>query len=107
MNDELKSVQQPIVVLGASGRVGRVVAHQLLNANVGIRAVARHTDKLKDLAEQGAELWQGSLLDQAFMNRVFAGAKAAFVLTPGDTLSPDLHDQQRQYNEHIVVYVVK
>ena len=102
MNNELKSDGRPIVVLGASGRVGRVVAHQLLNANVGVRAVARHTDKLQELGEQGAELWPGSLLDQAFMNHVFAGAKAAFVLTPGDTLSPDLHEGQRQYNEHIV-----
>ncbi|WP_080057588.1 NmrA family NAD(P)-binding protein [Spirosoma aerolatum] len=102
MNDKRKSAKPPIIVLGASGRVGRVVAHQLLKANVGVRAVARHVDKLTELAEQGAELWSGSLLDQAFMNRVFAGAKAAFVLTPGDTLSPDLHDEQRQYNEHIV-----
>lgn len=102
MNDKLKSDGQPIVVLGASGRVGSVVAHQLLQANVGVRAVARHADKLKELAEQGVELWPGSLLDQAFLNRAFAGAKAAFVLTPGDTLSPDLHDEQRQYNEHIV-----
>ncbi|MFD2937637.1 NmrA family NAD(P)-binding protein [Spirosoma flavum] len=102
MNDDLKSAERPIVVLSASGRVGTVVAHQLLRANIGIRAVARHTHTLKDLAEQGAELWKGSLLDQAFMNRVFAGAKAAFVLTPGDTMTPDLHEEQRHNNEHIV-----
>lgn len=90
MDDELKSAERPIVVLGASGRVGSVVAQQLLTANVSIRAVARHTDKLKGLAEQGAELGQGSMLDQAFMNRAFAGAKAAFVLSTLNTCFTEL-----------------
>jgi uncharacterized protein YbjT (DUF2867 family) len=102
MNNNLTLDERPIVVLGASGRVGNVVANQLLNAKVKIRAVARHPEKLKDLAEKGAEIWTGVIEEQEFMNIVFTNAKAAFVLTPGDPASLNLHEEQRKNNEHIV-----
>ncbi len=54
-----------------------------------------------DLEKKGAEVWKGAIENQEFMNKVFANSKAAFVLTPGDTTSPDLHEEQRQNNEHI------
>ncbi|HXL55674.1 MAG TPA: NAD(P)H-binding protein [Chitinophagaceae bacterium] len=102
MNTELKIDERPIVVLGASGRVGNIVAHQLLEKGMSIRAVARHPEKLKDLEKKGAEIWIGAIEEQDLTNTVFANAKAAFVLAPGDTASPDLHEEQRKNNEHIV-----
>lgn len=101
MNDSKILDERPIVVLGASGRVGNVVANQLLNAKIKIRAAARHSEKLIDLEKKGAEVWIGAIDEQDFMNRVFTNTKAAFILTPGDTASPDLHEEQRKNNEHI------
>ena len=94
MNTELKIDEKPIVVLGASGRVGNIVAHQLLEKGISIRAVARNTGKLKGLADKGAEIWTGAIEELDFMNTVFTNSKAAFILTPGDTASPDLHEEQ-------------
>lgn len=102
MNKELTADDRPIVVLGASGRVGHVVANQLLEAKLRVRAVARQAENMKGLAQKGAEIWPGVIEDQPFMNKAFANTKAAFILTPGDTASPNLHEEQRQNNEHIV-----
>jgi uncharacterized protein YbjT (DUF2867 family) len=100
-NDSILDVR-PIVVLGATGRVGNVIANQLLIHGCRIRTVARHPEKLKGLEEKGAEIWTGAIEEHDFMNTVFTNAKAAFVLTPGDTASLDLHEEQRKNNEHIV-----
>jgi len=105
MTTELKNTERPIVVLGASGRVGSIVAHSLLDKGISIRAVARHTEKLKSLEEKGADIWTGAIEEQDFMNTVFTNAKAAFILTPGDTASPDLHAEQRKNNEHIAAAI--
>ncbi|MGC4102447.1 NmrA family NAD(P)-binding protein [Ferruginibacter sp.] len=105
MNTAIKNHERPIVVLGASGRVGNVVARHLLDKGIAVRAVARHTEKLKPLEEKGAEIWTGAIEEQDFMNTVFTNAKAAFILTPGDTASPDLHEEQRKNNEHIVTAI--
>jgi uncharacterized protein YbjT (DUF2867 family) len=102
MDNNLALDERPIVVLGATGRVGNVVANQLLNAKFKIRAVARHSEKLKELEVKGAEVWTGKIEEQDFLNMVFTNAKAAFILTPGDTASPNLHEEQRKNNEHIV-----
>jgi uncharacterized protein YbjT (DUF2867 family) len=61
-------------VLGASGKVGNVVANQLLSAKLKIRAVARHPEKLKDLERKGAEVWTGAIDEQDFLNMVFTNA---------------------------------
>jgi uncharacterized protein YbjT (DUF2867 family) len=102
MTNNITPDERPIVVLGASGRVGNVVANQLLDAKLKIRAVARHPEKLKELEVKGAEVWTGAIEEQDFMNMVFTNAKAAFILTPGDTASTDLHEEQRKNNGHIV-----
>jgi hypothetical protein len=50
------------------------------------QAVARNTTKLKDLADKGAEIWTGAIEKQDFINTVFTNSKAAFILTPDDTV---------------------
>jgi uncharacterized protein YbjT (DUF2867 family) len=92
----------PIVVLGASGRVGGVVASQLLSQSIPVKAVGRRASHLKILGEIGAEVFVGVFEDEKFLKSVFDGAMAAFIMTPGDTNSPDLHEEQRQNNIHIV-----
>jgi uncharacterized protein YbjT (DUF2867 family) len=105
MNETIKLDERPIVVLGATGRVGNTVAHSLLDKGIYIRAVARRTEKLRILESKGAQIWTGAIDEQDFMNTVFTNAKAAFILTPGDTASPNLHEEQRKNNEHIVAAI--
>ena len=42
-----------VLVVGASGQLGKVIAHKLLAAGVPVRALARRREKLLDL-EAGA-----------------------------------------------------
>lgn len=85
-----------VVVTGASGRVGSLVAESLLaEGSAAVRVVARDAGRLESLGARGAEVRPGSFQDKAFLADVFRGARAAFVLTPVDISSPDVNSEQR------------
>ena len=46
-----------LVVLGASGHTGQVVARNLLSRGQKVRVVGRSADRLRDLAAKGAEVF--------------------------------------------------
>lgn len=73
---------QRYVVFGATGHVGGIVATRLLDAGQRVKAVARSAEKLRPLADRGAEAAAGTLDDAAFLRRALDGADAAFVLLP-------------------------
>jgi uncharacterized protein YbjT (DUF2867 family) len=52
-----------VLVVGATGQLGGVIARKLLAAGVPIRALARHREKLTDLAAAGAEIAAVDLAD--------------------------------------------
>lgn len=92
----------PIVVLGATGRVGYPVTEQLLAHGRRVRAVGRTADKLAPLARLGAEAYAGSSADPAFLARAFEGAEAAFLLTPVDVSAPDVNAVQHAIIDAVV-----
>lgn len=53
----------PVLVVGASGQLGRVIAGKLLEAGVQVRALARNRERLGPLAAAGAEVVAADLLD--------------------------------------------
>ncbi|HET6410570.1 MAG TPA: NmrA family NAD(P)-binding protein [Anaeromyxobacter sp.] len=71
-----------IVVFGATGHVGGVIADRLLAAGRKVRAVSRSSGRLEALARRGAEALTGDMADAAFLKRALSGAEAAFVLIP-------------------------
>jgi len=89
-------MNDPIVVTGASGRVGHDVADRLLSAGHPVRVVGRHARKLAALGERGAQVRIGSFQDRTFLADAFRGARAAFVLTPVDVSLPDINAEQRR-----------
>lgn len=84
------------VVCGASGRVGSLVARQLLARGHRVRAVTRDPGKLDLLAERGAHVHSGAIHDSGFLTEVMHGADAAFVLTPVDITQHDVNQVQRR-----------
>jgi uncharacterized protein YbjT (DUF2867 family) len=84
-----------IAVTGATGNVGRALAEHLLDAGIGVRAVARGADKLRPLADRGAELRPGSLTDAGFLSEAFRGAAAVFAMVPPHYGAADLREYQR------------
>jgi len=77
------------VVAGASGNTGKIVAKRLLAAGKKVRAIVRHPDKAKDLAEQGAELVSADLGDRAAFEKALAGATGLYLLSPPDMGAQD------------------
>jgi uncharacterized protein YbjT (DUF2867 family) len=88
-------MSQPIVVTGATGHVGGRIADRLLAGEHDVRAVSRSGDRLSPLVDRGAEPRAGSVDDPAFLEELFAGAGAAFLMIP-----PRLEDQ-RAFQERV------
>lgn len=85
-----------IVVNTPSGNVGRAVCAHLLDAGVNVIGLARHPDKLADLARRGAKIRQGALEDEAFVVEATRGVDALFWVTPTDYRSGDLRASQNR-----------
>jgi uncharacterized protein YbjT (DUF2867 family) len=90
-----------IAVMGASGRTGGAVAHALLAAGVGVRAMGRSPGRLAALAQAGAEIWIGDLDDARYLEAAFRGVDAVYALLPTDRRAPDCHARQQQHGAAI------
>ena len=77
-----------VLVIGASGFVGRKVARALLAKELAVRCVARNPAKIEDLVVLGCEAVQGDISDPVSMQRVFEGAQAAYVSVHTPCLFP-------------------
>ena len=62
-----------ILVVGATGVLGRSVVRRLLAAGVAVRALARTPEHAAGLANQGAEVVEGDLVDAGSLERACAG----------------------------------
>ncbi|WP_022929191.1 NmrA family NAD(P)-binding protein [Patulibacter americanus] len=73
----------PVLVLGATGTQGGAVAHALLGAGVGVRALVRDpaSARAAALADAGAELVRGDLTDEASLERAFADVGRVYAVT--------------------------
>lgn len=65
-----------ILIVGATGNLGRETAHQLLDAGHSVRALVRNPEKATHLKQRGAEVMQGDLTDAASLMRACQGVKA-------------------------------
>jgi len=71
-----------VVVFGAAGHVGGVIADRLLKAGRRVRVGGRSVGRLEALARRGAEAVAADVTDGAAVRRALEGAEAAFVLSP-------------------------
>jgi len=79
-----------IVVLGATGHTGSVVAKKLLETGEKVRVVGRDAYKLAQLTRLGAESATADATDARAMVRAFAGVEAGYVLLPPRAKDPEL-----------------
>jgi uncharacterized protein YbjT (DUF2867 family) len=63
-----------LLIVGASGMLGRQIAERALASGRPLRLMARHPAKLADLGARGAQLVQGDLIDPASLARACEGA---------------------------------
>lgn len=67
-----------ILVVGATGLLGRATALALLKEGRRVRAMVRNRDRAQDLAQAGAELVDGDLTDPASLELACKGALRVF-----------------------------
>jgi uncharacterized protein YbjT (DUF2867 family) len=70
------------VIIGATGNTGSVVAEELLSGGQKVRAISRTADRLRHLAQLGAEPCVADITDADTLARAFTDAKAAYVMVP-------------------------
>ena len=83
------------VVAGVTGKVGGVVAAELLSHGQRVRGIARDAARAAEWAAGGGEAAVGSLEDAAFLTRTLEGAAGCFVLLPEDPFAPDFRGIRR------------
>jgi uncharacterized protein YbjT (DUF2867 family) len=91
-----------IVVMGATGNTGKVVAQALMSRGEKVRVVGRDAKKLAAFAAGGAEVAPGDVSDTAFLARAFAGAEGAYTLIPPDARAADFRAYQDRIGEATV-----
>jgi uncharacterized protein YbjT (DUF2867 family) len=72
-----------ILVVGATGALGRPVVRRLLERGVAVRAACRHPDQAADLAALGAEVVACDLVDRASLERACRGVQRVLVAAHG------------------------
>ena len=82
----MSQVNGTILVIGASGFLGRHVARALLAEGRAVRCMARDTTRVQDLADAGCEVVQGDMLDAAAVDHALESVQAAYICI--HTLSP-------------------
>jgi uncharacterized protein YbjT (DUF2867 family) len=84
------------VVAGATGRVGSVVAAELLARDEPVTVIVREEARGLEWTRRGAEVAVGSLDDRAFVARVVHGAAGFFTLLPENVAPDDFHGARRR-----------
>ncbi len=82
----MSQVNGTILVIGASGFLGRHVARALLADGRTVRCMARDATRVRDLADAGCEVVQGDILDAASVEHALESVQAAYICI--HTLSP-------------------
>src|SRR5687767_2227343 len=97
--DPMSSTAPFLVLTGATGNIGRRAVERLLEKGQRVRAIARSSDKLKELTAKGAEAVVGNVDDAGAMAEAFRGAAAAFIMIPPHYTAPDMRaDQNKKGN---------
>ena len=78
-----------IAVTTPTGHIGSKLANILLERKSDVTLIARHPEKVKDLASRGAKVIAGEHSDPAVVEQAVRGADALFWLTPAEMTSHD------------------
>lgn len=87
------------VILGATGRIGSVIANTLLAKGEKVRVVGRSSGKLQPFVDKGAVPFPADVRDAGALSKAFSGARAAFLMVPPDPTAQDYRAQSEQTSD--------
>jgi uncharacterized protein YbjT (DUF2867 family) len=79
-----------IVITGATGNTGHVIAETLLARGEKVRVIGRDEGRLARFVQKGAEAFVADLTDTISLPEAFVGAKAAYLMIPSNPAAPDV-----------------
>lgn len=82
-------------ITGATGKVGKLIANELLANGKNVISIGRNADKLESLIVKGALPFVGDLHDAGFVKKAFEGATAVFCINPVNLLSHEPRKDQQ------------
>ncbi len=83
-----------LVITGATGNTGRVVAETLLAKGEKIRVIGRSAERLQPFVAKGAEAFGADVTDEAAMTKAFTGATAVYAMIPPNMKAEDVRASQ-------------
>lgn len=86
-----------ISVFGSTGTVGGRVAAMLLESNIPVRVLVRSPQKAQPLANKGAEIVEGSMLNLNDVKKALDRCDGVFLMTPVN------HKSDNYYEEEIAI----
>ncbi len=90
----MPQVTNSVLVIGASGFVGRHLVRRLLSDGRAVRGLSRDATRIQDLADAGAETVRGDMLDPRSLADALQSVEAAYICV--HTLSPQGADSSGQ-----------
>jgi len=80
-----------ILVIGATGTIGREVVHLLTQKGHDVRALVHNEERASLICDSGCEMVEGDLLEPETLKDVFKGIEKVFLVTPS---GPDQLDME-------------
>jgi uncharacterized protein YbjT (DUF2867 family) len=96
-----------IVITGATGHTGKIVAEQLLAKGEKVRVIGRDAGRLQPFAQNGPEAFVGSADNPASIEKAFEGATAAFLMIPPTMEKPSFRAFQDQVSDAYAAVISK
>jgi uncharacterized protein YbjT (DUF2867 family) len=93
-----------MILITTAGKVGSEAARRLGQQDVPVRVLARHPEKVADLAQTGVEVFPGDLDSPESIDQAMQGASCVILVTP-PVLSQELSvidSAERAGIEHVV-----
>jgi uncharacterized protein YbjT (DUF2867 family) len=94
-------IKKKYTILGASGHIGSVISHKLIEEGHQVRLVARSKDRLTGLMNKGGIPFPIFFLDPAALTQSLEEVDAAFTMIPPDYTGPDYREFQNKVGEAI------
>lgn len=91
-----------VVLIGATGYVGRAILNELLERGDKVTAIVRHADKLRNIDNKNLSVVEGDATDPAFLASVAKGKDAVISAINSGWTNPNLYnDNLTNYNNLI------
>lgn len=89
-----------VLLIGGTGRLGQLIAEQLVQRDEPVRALVRTGKRAAHLRELGVQLEIGDLLDQRSLRRTLSDVRVVISAAQGDTFNRNRGSQQVDRQGH-------